>query len=232
MTIELRIALPAASQGDPGIESVGALFDGEGGGELPVLFAHGSGAGMEHPFMAAVAGALAARGHPVLRFRYPYMERMAAGANRRPPDRFPVLEPAHRAAAEALAERTGGAVPVFLGKSMGCRVGAKLAVAGVPCRGLAFLGYPLHPPKKPDKQRTEDFPALTLPALFVQGTRDALCDLTLLEAALPRYAGDATLEVVEGADHGFSVLARLKRTADEVHADLAQRVHTWTQTLA
>ena len=86
MTIELRIELPEAARGDPAIESVGALLDGADGGELPVLFAHGSGAGMEHPFMAAVAGELAARGHPVLRFRYPYMERMATGANRRPPE--------------------------------------------------------------------------------------------------------------------------------------------------
>lgn len=226
MAIEFRIPLQAAP-----VPAVGALLDNPDGTAVPVLFAHGSGVDMTHEFMADIAAALAALGHPVLRFRYPYMERISQGHGRRPPDKFPVLEAAHLAASIALADRTARQKPIFLGKSMGCRVGANLALRGVPCRGLAFLGYPLHPAGKPDKLREETFPDLTQPALFLQGTRDDLCDLDLLDKALPNYAGDATLQIIEGANHGFQTLAKQKLTPLEVRTDLAQRVHTWATAL-
>lgn len=226
MTLELRIPLP-----DGPIPTVGALLDNPDGTEAPVLLAHGAGLDMGHEFMADVARALAERGFPVLRFRYPYMERMAQGESRRPPDRMPALEACHRAAARVLSERFPERPLLFVGKSMGGRVGSHLAAAGVPCRGLAFLGYPLHPPGKPEKLRDEHFPHLSVPALFLQGTRDALAELDLVRASLKKYAGTATLEIVEGANHAFEVLAAQRRSLQEVRVDLAARLHAWNAEL-
>lgn len=226
MSINLRIPF----DGGP-IPSVAGLFDNPSGSATPVLFAHGAGVDMTSDFMRDVAAALAELGHPVLRFRYPYMERMANGEGRRPPDRMPVLEPCHLAAAMALMERTEGRSPIFLGKSMGGRVGSHLAAAGVRCRGLAFLGYPLHPAGKPERLRDEHFEQLDLPALFLQGTRDKLADLELLRRSLEKYAGEATLEIIETANHGFQVLREENKTDLEVRTDLASRIHAWSETL-
>lgn len=226
MPIEFRIPF----QGGP-VPAVGALFDNPTGAAAPILFAHGAGVDMDSDFMADVAMCLAGLGHPVLRFRYPYMELISSGNNRRPPDPMPVLEACHLAAAMALAERTERRPPIFAGKSMGGRVGSHLVPAGIPCRGLAFFGYPLHPEGKPKKLRDDHFDQLDLPALFLQGTRDKLAELDMLEASLQKYAGDATLEIIEGANHGFQVLHAQKKTPLEVRTDLAQRLHTWSKTL-
>lgn len=227
-TMSLTLRLPLH---DAPVASVAAILDNPDGGGLPILFGHGSGVDMTHEFMADVAAALAERGHPVLRFRYPYMERMAQSGTRRPPDKFPELEKAHLAAAVELGERTGHQKPVFLGKSMACRVGANLAQRGVPCRGLAHLGYPLHPSGKPTKLRDDNFDDLVVPALFLAGTRDKLSDLDLLRTSLEKYAGDATLQIIEGANHGFQVLAKQGLTPLEVRGDLARRVHAWATAL-
>jgi predicted alpha/beta-hydrolase family hydrolase len=226
MPIEFRIPL----QSGP-LPSVGALLDNPSGTAAAVLLAHGAGVDMTSDFMADVATALAALDHPVLRFRYPYMERMATGESRRPPDRMPTLEACHLAAAMALAERTDQARPIFCGKSMGGRVGSHLVQAGVPCRGLAFLGYPLHPAGKRLKLRDDHFELLDVPALFLQGTRDKLAELDLLEHSLEKYAGEATLQIIDGANHGFQVLMAQKKTPLEVRSNLAVRIHAWSETL-
>jgi len=226
MPIELRIPFT----GGP-IPAVAGLLDNPTGRATPILFAHGAGVDMTSDFMRDVAACLAELGHPVLRFRYPYMERMANGETRRPPDRMPVLEPCHLAAAMTLMERTDGRSPIFCGKSMGGRVGSHLARAGVRCRGLAFFGYPLHPAGKPHKLRDGHFGELDLPALFLQGTRDKLAELDLLDKSLEMYAGEATLQIIEGANHGFQVLKAQNQTDIEVRSDLASRVHTWSETL-
>jgi len=223
MTLELRIPTP-----DGPIPTVGGLLDGADGAQAPVLLAHGAGLDMTHEFMADVAGALTALGHPVLRFRYPYMQRMAQGEGRQPPDRMPTLEACHRAAAATLSERFPGRPLLLVGKSMGGRVSSHLAATGTACRGLAFLGYPLHPPGKPEKIRDEHFERLLVPALFLQGTRDALAELDLVRTALKKYAGVATLAILEGANHAFELLAAQKRTPLEVRTDLARRVSEWS----
>ncbi|HEX6883885.1 MAG TPA: alpha/beta fold hydrolase [Planctomycetota bacterium] len=192
-----------------------------------ILLAHGAGYHMDSPWMERVALGLAAHGFPVLRFNYPYQERARARGHALPPDRQPVLEEAHAVALAALAERMPGSRILLAGKSMGGRIATYLAAKGERCAGLVLFGYPLHPPKQPARTRSEHFPTLAQPALFLQGTRDEFADLALLRAALGRYGGQATLEVIEGADHGFHVPRSSGTTDDQVFARLLERVSSW-----
>lgn len=219
---------------DAGIESVSALWDLPGdSGEPPssprppILLAHGAGVPMRSEFMETIAVGIAAGGHPVLRFNYPYAERMEQSGTRRPPDRRGPLMAAHRCALAKLTERFPEPRPVLAGKSMGGRIASMLAAEGDDAASLVFFGYPLHPPGKPEKQRTEHFPTLAQPALFLQGDRDALAGLDLLRTALETYGGQSTLEVIEGADHDFAVLRRMGLAREEVLAGLVERTLAW-----
>ena len=191
------------------------------------LLAHGAGADIESEFLAAIAEGLAKRGFPVLRFRYPYMEERARGGARRPPDRTAVLEAVHAAGLAELRRRAGGLRAILCGKSLGGRIGTHLAAKGEDAAGLVLLGYPLHPAGQPEKERSEHFPAIVQPGLFLQGTRDALCDLDRLRAALARYGGRATLAVIDGADHSFAVPARSGRSPEQVREELLGWVDRW-----
>jgi predicted alpha/beta-hydrolase family hydrolase len=147
-------------------------FDGpeDGPAVQTIVLAHGAGAAMDSPFMNAVAQGLAAGGVRVARFEFPYMRRLRETGDRRPPDREPVLRAAWHAVLSMLG---GGERLVIGGKSMGGRMASLIAdEAGV--RGLVCLGYPFHPPGKPDRLRTAHLEALRTPTLIVQGTRDAL----------------------------------------------------------
>ena len=188
------------------------------------VFAHGAGAGMDHSFMAALAAALAAREVATLRFQFPSMER---GARR--PDPPAVAHAAVRAAvAEARRRCTG--VPLFAGgKSFGGRMSSQ-AQALAPLEGvegLAFVGFPLHPAGKPGLQRAEHLRAVGVPMLFLQGSRDALAQLPLLQAALAPLGLRAQLRVIEDADHAFHVRAASGRNDREVVEELAEAMSTW-----
>ena len=218
---------------DAPVDSVEALLQRPEGpdGAPAVLLAHGSGASVESEFLERFAEALAREGFPVLRFRYAYAERAAREGKRRPPDRMPLLQRVHRAALEALEERLPDAPVILAGKSMGGRVASHLVAEGVPCAGLALLGYPLHPTGKPESLRSEHFPRVHAPSLFLQGTRDKLCDLALLERELAKYGAPYVLHVVEGGDHSFGVLKRSGRTADEVRAEMIETFASWARAL-
>jgi predicted alpha/beta-hydrolase family hydrolase len=144
----------------------------QGDGEWTVLLAHGAGQGMDSPFMDAIAGGLAEAGLRAVRFDFPYMARARAEGRRRPPDRLPLLQDALRDAVDALL---AGGTPrerlVIGGKSMGGRV-ASLLADELQVAGLVCLGYPFHPPGKPDKLRTEHLAQLRTPTLICQGERD------------------------------------------------------------
>jgi len=192
-----------------------------------VLLANGAGFHMDAPWMAAAALGLVERGFEVLRFNYLYRERALRLGHEKPPDRTPVLEEAHVAALVALRERACGRRILLAGKSLGGRISTHLAAKGEECAGLVLFGYPLYPPGQPSRARSEHFPTIAQPALFLQGTRDEFADLELLRAALARYGGRATLHVVEHADHGFHVPKRSGRTDDDVRAELLDRVVRW-----
>jgi len=192
------------------------------------VLAHGAGAGMRHRFMVAVAEALAARRIATLRYQFPYTE---TGGRR--PDPPAVLEATVRAAVRAAAELGRGLPLVAGGKSMGGRMtsGAQARAPLPGVEGLVFLGFPLHPPKRPAIARAEHLDAVALPMLFLQGTRDDLAELALITGACERLGPRATLHVVEGADHSFGVLKRSGRSDAEVLDELAESVAGWCRTL-
>jgi predicted alpha/beta-hydrolase family hydrolase len=211
-----------------GAGEVSALLVRPAGARWLYVLAHGAGAGMRHAFMEAMAGALAAADVATFRYQFPYME---AGGRR--PDGAPRLEATVRAAVRAAAEAAPGLPLVAGGKSMGGRMTSRAAAAealpGV--RGLVFLGFPLHPAGKPGTERGDHLADVSVPMLFLQGTRDKLAQPDLVRplcTKLPR----ATLHEVEGADHGFHVLKRSGRTDDDVRAELAATVREWLESLA
>src|SRR5688572_14930394 len=180
-----------------------------------LVVGHGAGAGQNSPFMVRTAEGLAARGITAATFDFPYM-----AARRGAPDRPAVLEQAWRdAIAQARAEL--GGVPLFIGgKSMGGRISSQVAAQGVEgVSGLVFLGYPLHPPGKPDQRRDKHLPDITLPMLFVQGARDEFGTAADIRALLPRLNPRTSLFEVADGDHSFKT--RLKVTGKKPDAVLA-----------
>lgn len=232
MPDELHIPLTPDTADAVGVETLAALVDGPPGrARGNVLLAHGAGAPKDSPFLATFARGWAALGLRVVRFDFPYMERARREGRRRPPDRMPkLLASLREVRAFVGAEIDGG--PWFLaGKSMGSRA-ATLAAAGedgdpLVTPGLVLLGYPLHPPRKPEKLRSAHFERLDAPTLFVSGTRDPLCDLALLERERTDVPGDSTLHVVEGGDHDLAVPKRSGRTHEEVLTACIEVSATW-----
>jgi hypothetical protein len=191
-----------------------------------LVLGHGAGAGMRHPFMEAISARLAGVGVATLRYQFPYME----GGGRRP-DPKPVLLATVRAAVREAAARTDGLPLLAGGKSMGGRMTssaeAEAPLTGV--RGLIFFGFPLHPAGRPSIERAAHLDAVRLPMLFLQGDRDRLADLDLLQPVCRRLGERATLHVVAGADHGFHVLRSSGRTDAQVQDELAQAVASWSE---
>lgn len=188
---------------------------------IALALAPGAGTTMEHPLLVSVAAGLAEHGHAVMRFHFGYHQR---GSRR--PDPPKKLLATYRAAAEALRAR-GAERLVIGGKSMGGRMASLLAAEGFACDGLFFLGYPLHPSGKPEQLRDKHLTKVAPPMLFVQGTRDKLCDLALLRPVLERVGPRATLHEVAGADHGFDVRKMDGRTPEGVLEELIASIAGW-----
>lgn len=188
------------------------------------VFAHGAGAGMRHRFMEHVATRLADRGVATFRYHFPYME-----AGRKGPNPAPVLLKTVRSAVAEAAGLAPGLPLVAGGKSMGGRMTSTAAAAetlpGV--RGLAFFGFPLHAPGRDSAERGAHLVDVGLPMLFLQGTRDKLANLELLEPLLDTVEPSPTLAVVDGADHSFHVLKRSGRTDDEVLDEICETFADW-----
>ena len=188
------------------------------------VFAHGAGAGMAHSFMNELASVLASLGVGTLRYQFPYMEK---GSRR--PDPPALCHATVRAAVEAARGRAPKVTLIAGGKSFGGRMTsqAQAAEALADVRGLAFVGFPLHPAKKPASDRSTHLADVKIPMLFLQGTRDELADLGLLEPLVKELGKRATLRKIEGADHSFHVLARSGRTDPEVMQELAEEMAQW-----
>ena len=188
------------------------------------VFAHGAGAGMAHSSMETIAAGLGERGIAALRYLFPYMEK----ASKRPDP--PAVAHAAVRAAVAEAVRCCPALPLIAGgKSFGGRMTsqaqAKAPLAGV--RGLAFLGFPLHPAGKPSSDRAKHLTEVRIPMLFLQGTRDALAELSLLEPVVKSLGSRATLHQSDGADHSFHVLKSSGRNDREVMREVLDAFAAW-----
>lgn len=191
------------------------------------VFAHGAGAGMNHPFMQRASAAMSARGIATHRFDFPYMK---AGKNR--PDSPAVAEAAVRAAVVEAA-RVAPGVPLFAGgKSFGGRMTSQAQahdpLPGV--RGLVFFGFPLHAPGRPGVERAEHLSQVEIPMLFLQGTRDEFATLDLLQQVVARLGARATLHLVEEGDHSFKVPKRTGKTEQDVMDELATTIEEWIKT--
>lgn len=188
------------------------------------VLAHGAGAGMRHTFMEDMAAALAERAVATLRFHFPYVEQ-----GRRRPDAPHVAQNAIRAAIAAAAARVPELPLAAGGKSYGGRM-TSLAAADRPglsgVRGLVFLGFPLHAPARPSTSRAAHLPRVSIPMLFVQGTRDTLADFGLMQDVVGPLEL-ATLHVVDDADHGFAVPKRAGRARAEILGQMADAVAQW-----
>lgn len=213
----------------PSISAVSAIWQYPEGEKRrsALLLGHGAGAPMDGAFLEYVAPALVARGFAVMRFAYPYAERMRSEGRRLPPDRAPALESTHERALERFLELAGGSRAILGGKSLGGRIASHLVARGADCSGLVFFGYPLHPAKKPEKLRSEHFPSLCQPALFLQGERDALGTPEHLEAELRTYGGVSRVVVVEQGDHDFRVPKRTGRSRGDVLEFLVDTFDRW-----
>lgn len=200
------------------------LLDVPDSAQACFVFAHGAGAGMKHPFMAAMARGLFDRGIATLRFQFPYMEQ---GTKR--PDPPKIAQATVRAAVREAAQRLPN-LPLFAGgKSYGGRMTTQ-AQAAEPLtnvRGMVLVGFPLHPAGKPSTERAAHLADVQLPMLFLQGTRDALADLDLMRDTTSKLGPGATLHVIEGGDHSFQVLVRSGRTNDEVREELLDTMAAW-----
>ncbi len=194
------------------------------------VLAHGAGAGMNHPFMASVASGLGERGVATLRYQFPYMEK---GGKR--PDVPKIAHAAVRAAVAEAARRAPKLPLIAGGKSFGGRMTSQAQalapLAGV--HGLAFIGFPLHPPKQPSAERGRHLADVKVPMLFLQGTRDALAALDLVEPLCRSLGRRAALALFADADHSFHVPARSGRTDAQVMDEMLDALAAWIdQTIA
>ncbi len=183
------------------------------------IYAPGAGSNIHDPFGAYAAREVAANGVTIVRFQFPYME-----AGRKSSDRTPVLEATWRAVIDAA--RDPKTRLVVGGRSMGGRIASMVVAAGVPVDALALFAYPLHPPGKPDRLRTEHLPLIKRPTLFVSGTNDAFGSPEELRAAVKKLAA-ARLHLLDGADHGFSVRKSSGRTREDVWTEALTAFSDW-----
>jgi len=193
------------------------------------VLAHGAGAGMDHPFMSAAARELASLGVATLRYQFPYMEQRV-----RRPDPPPLCHQTVRAAVAQAARLAPGLPLIAGGRSFGGRMTSQAqALAALPgVRGLAFIGFPLHPSGRPSDERARHLAQVEVPMLFIQGTRDALAKRELIEALVVRLGERARIRWVDEADHSFHVPVRSGRREAQVLRELLQRLAEWIDALA
>jgi len=203
----------------------GLLVDGPRKAPLTVILAHGAGAPMDSPFMAAMARGLAAHGHRVVRFEFPYMAARRSG-RRPPPDRESVLLDAWR---RTIAHSGPVRDHVIGGKSMGGRM-ASLVADELGVRGLLCLGFPFHAPGKPPGARIDHLARLATPTLIVQGTRDPMGSVE--DAAGYRLSPRVRIAWIEGGDHSLEPLRRSGRTTGETWAEAIAAAHRFLARLA
>jgi len=190
-----------------------------------VIVAHGAGNDMHTPFLVYFCTGLGRAGYLSLRFNFPYKEK-----GRKAPDPQEKLVRTWQAAFEFIENHPQHGTPriVAAGKSMGGRIASQMAADGlISAKALVFLGYPLHPPGRKEQLRDAHLYRINIPMLFFAGTRDALCDLELLNPVVKRLGASTKLEVIEGGDHSFVLPKALQRSAEAVYERILQRTTAW-----
>lgn len=201
------------------------IYDGPKSATVTLVLAHGAGAPMDSPFMNAIATGVGASGIRVARFEFPYMSERRRTGKRAAPDREPILRAAWL---EVIGQLGGGAHLVIGGKSMGGRIASMIAdAAGV--RGLVCLGYPFHPPGRPERQRVEHLRTLRTPALIVQGSRDSLGSRE--EVTTYELSPKVQIAWLEDGDHSFKPPKRSGRTLQQNLADAVALVSSFVERL-
>ena len=193
-----------------------------------LVLAHGAGAGQRHPFMVTVAQGLAERGIDVVTFDFPYMTQ-----KRRVPDKAPVLEASFRETVAEARQRVGPDRRLFIGgKSLGGRMATHLAAEGLAdLQGVVLLGYPLHPPGKPEQPCVAHLPRITVPVVIVQGERDAFGTPDEVRPAFAGLGTRATLHVVEGGDHSLRVPRSAGVSQQDVYNGVLDAIAVWVQSV-
>jgi predicted alpha/beta-hydrolase family hydrolase len=202
---------------------IGVLTDGPIDAPTTVVLAPGAGADMHHAFMSTVAEGLGARGYRVVRFNFVYAE-----AGRKAPDRQPVLEATYRAVLDHLGSTNR---LVIGGKSMGGRIASHLAASGVEADGVLFLGYPLHPPGKPERIRDEHLRDIRIPMLFIEGTRDPFCPLDTLERVRKGLTAPTDVVAIDDGDHSFKVRKSSGRSTEDAWNEVVDAAAGWLERL-
>ena len=190
-----------------------------------VIIAHGAGNDMNHPLIVSLCEGLANAGYLAMRFNFPYKEQ-----GRKAPDKPEILEITWQQAMQFLKDESMHPIQniIAAGKSMGGRIASQMVVDGrLACTGLIFLGYPLHPAGAKERLKDEHLYRIKIPMLFFAGTRDSLCDLSMLKKVMNRLGPRAELEVIEGGDHSFHVPKSSSVTIQEVYAKIISRTVTW-----
>jgi predicted alpha/beta-hydrolase family hydrolase len=219
--LSIDIGLIPTSAGE-----LGVTLDTQSGATALFVCAHGAGGNMDDRGMLAVSRAMAAGGLSVLRFNFPYRQRKSGR-----PDPMPTLT---ACIADVVAAARAELAPprvIIGGRSMGGRAASMLAAEGFECDGLLLLAYPLHPPGQPAKLRDAHLPAIRMPVLCFNGTRDEFCTPELMNRAVAPLKERWTMHWLDGADHSFRVLRRSGRTDDDVMAEVTAATRDWLGSL-
>jgi predicted alpha/beta-hydrolase family hydrolase len=208
----------------PSLRAAGTSILVEGSPEsgVVVVLAHGAGADMHAHFMGEVAGGLVARGHAACRFNFAYADK-----GRRSPDRADVLEQTYERVVDAVRKDLEFDRLIIGGKSMGGRIASQIAAAGAEVDGLVFLGYPLHPPGKPERLRAEHLSRVRAPMLFIEGTRDPFCPLETLYSVLEDLDAQTEVAAIEDGDHSFKVRKSSGRSTSDAWAEVIAATDGW-----
>lgn len=198
------------------------LVEGSPDSGVVVVLAHGAGADMRADFMTAVAGGLVARGHAVCRFNFAYADK-----GRRSPDRADALEETYERVVAAVRTDLEFDRLIIGGKSMGGRIASQIAASGTEVDGVVFLGYPLHPPGKPERLRAEHLRRVRAPMLFIEGTRDPFCPLETLYGVLADVDAHTEVAVIEDGDHSFKVRKSSGRSTTDAWAEVITATDDW-----
>src|SRR5688572_4206524 len=210
-----------------GDETTSAVYEpsAQGDGSTVFICAHGAGGNMSDAGMLTVTRALGARGLGIVRFNFLYKEKRSGR-----PDPMPKLKETTQAVVARVRDELAPKRVIIGGRSMGGRAASMLAADGFDCSGLLLLAYPLHPAGKPEQLRDAHLPAIRVPVLCINGTRDALCTPALMEQAIAPVVAPWRMHWLDGADHSFHVLKSSGRNDAAVMTEVADAVDSWLRT--